>query len=123
MRLLHDARLGGLAGFQVEGHADFGEYGTDIVCAGISALAQSALFGLQDRLGGAVSFEKRHGYLSVSLSGDRAYGEGPQAILRTFELGVRAIERSYRGTVEVTEVAREDACHGQAGPLRVSRRN
>jgi len=107
VRLLRDARLRCLSGFQVEGHAEFGEYGTDIVCAGVSALAQAALFGLQDRLGGAASFKKRHGYLSVTVSGDRALEEGPQAILRTFELGARAIERSYPGTVEVTEVACE----------------
>lgn len=33
----------------VDGHAGFAEYGTDIVCAGVSALGQSLLFALERR--------------------------------------------------------------------------
>jgi hypothetical protein len=92
-----------LAGFLVEGHADFGEHGTDIVCAGVSAIAQAALFGLQEILGGDLKSEKRDGYLEVLVDPGKAGGEGPKAILRAFELGVRAVGRSYPGTVEVRE--------------------
>lgn len=30
----------------VEGHADYAEYGNDIVCAGVSAILQSAQLGI-----------------------------------------------------------------------------
>lgn len=90
-------------GFEVEGHAGFAEYGKDIVCAGASAIAQAALFGLQDILGDAVKSEVSPGFLRVSVDESRASEEGPRAILRALELGFRAIERSYPGTVVVTE--------------------
>ncbi len=92
-----------LAGFLVLGHAGFGEHGTDIVCAGVSAIAQAALFGLQDILGDEVRSEKKEGYLEVLVNPPRALEEGPRAILRTFELGAKAVERSYPGTVEIRE--------------------
>ena len=37
-------------GLLVEGHAGAGAYGQDIVCAGISALAQSVILGLAKHL-------------------------------------------------------------------------
>lgn len=87
-------------GFSVEGHSDFGEPGTDIVCAGVSAIAQTALFGLQDVDKGAVRYEKRSGYLSVTVDPAVAGRDGPRAILRTLELGLLAIRKSYPGTLE-----------------------
>ena len=90
-----------LSGFSLEGHADFGEHGTDIVCAGVSAIAQAALFGLQDILGDAVRYEKRDGYLSVEVDPARAQEEGPKAVLRTLALGLTAVGRSYPGSLEL----------------------
>lgn len=107
VRLLRKAGEGGakgvLGGFLVEGHACFGAYGTDIVCAGVSAIAQTALLGLQDVLGDAVESEMREGYLRVRIDPKRAVEEGPRAVLRSLEMGLRAIERSYPGTVEIHE--------------------
>ena len=37
-------------GFELTGHADQGAYGEDIVCAGISAITQTALLGITDVL-------------------------------------------------------------------------
>jgi len=31
---------------KIEGHADYAEYGNDIVCAGVSAILQSAQLGI-----------------------------------------------------------------------------
>lgn len=90
-----------LVGFKVDGHADFADYGQDIVCAGASALAQGALIGLHDALGNEVSFVKRPGYLEVKVNPEKACEIAPQAILRTLELGLLSIARAYRGYVEV----------------------
>jgi hypothetical protein len=106
VKLLRKACPGGeavLVGFRVEGHADFGEYGTDIVCAGVSAMAQAAVFGLREALGDALKTQKKGAYLEVSMGSGEARKEGPRAILRTFELGARSVERSYPGTVEVRD--------------------
>ncbi len=40
-----------IKGFYLSGHADYGPKGQDIVCAGVSALAQGALLGLEEVIG------------------------------------------------------------------------
>jgi uncharacterized protein YsxB (DUF464 family) len=110
VRLLHSPGAGGssvLFGFAVEGHAGFGDYGKDIVCAGVSAIAQTALFGLQDILGNEARSSVRGGHLIVQIDQVRAREEGPKAILRSLELGLRAIERSYPGAMEIHDVEKE----------------
>ncbi len=92
-----------LSGFAVEGHAGFAKRGKDIVCAGVSALAQTALFGLRDILGDAVTSDMKDGYLTVQVDRFRAREEGPRAVLRTLELGLKAVERSYPGTMQVLD--------------------
>ncbi len=91
-----------LVGFKVQGHAGFAEHGQDIVCAGVSALTQGALMGLQDALGNQVSFVKRPGFLEIRISPEKACEIAPQAILRTLELGLMSIAKAYRGYMEVT---------------------
>lgn len=91
-------------GFRIEGHADFGEAGKDIVCAGVSAIAQAALFGLQDILGNGVKFRKGSGYLEVEVDPGKAEAEGPKAIFRSLQLGLLGIQESYPGTVKIEEV-------------------
>ncbi len=73
------------------------------MCAGVSAIAQAVLFGLQDLLGDAVRSEMCEGYLKVLVNGDLACKEGPRAVLRTLELGLGAVQRSYPGTMEIGE--------------------
>ncbi|MGI6621181.1 MAG: ribosomal-processing cysteine protease Prp [Bacillota bacterium] len=91
-----------MVGFKVLGHAGFGEHGQDIVCAGVSALAQGALLGLQDVLGNQVSYCRQPGYLEASVVPEDAAEDAPRAILRTLELGLLSIAKAYSGYVEVT---------------------
>ena len=46
-----------LMGFQITGHALSAPFGKDIICAGISALAQGIVIGLEEVL--AVKIEKK----------------------------------------------------------------
>lgn len=91
---------GGILGFRVQGHAGFGEYGKDIVCAGVSAITQTAVLGLRELLGqNRVFCEMRPGYLEVNLSREDAEKEGPSAVLKSLELGLQAIKESYPGSI------------------------
>lgn len=93
-----------LCGYAVEGHAGCGEYGKDIVCAAISAIAQTTLFGLQDSLGqGGVAYRSESGDMHVSISPEKASEEGPRALLKAFELGLRAIADRYPQSVSIVE--------------------
>lgn len=77
---------------EVKGHADYSPHGTDIVCAGISALLQSVAFMLVRR---------NENFVEVSL----AEGEGniyinyptkeSDLICNVFEVGASAIAEQY----------------------------
>lgn len=88
-------------GFEVRGHADFDARGIDIVCAGVSAIAQSALLGLTELLGGKVRAERRPGFLSFSMSVEQAGSDGAHAIIRSMELGLLSLERVHPKNVRV----------------------
>ncbi len=95
---------GTVVGYTVEGHADFGPSGKDIVCAGVSAVAQAALMVLQESLGDRVQSELREGSLSVLLAKQDALLPGPAWTLRTVVLGAQSIARVHPRSVEVLHV-------------------
>lgn len=87
---------GRIAAFQVEGHAGFAEAGTDVVCAAVSALAQTAVLGLEHHLVTPPAVEVADGPLRCQLPdlpvADR---ERAEVILRTMCLGLTAIAETY----------------------------
>ncbi|HHW26109.1 MAG TPA: ribosomal-processing cysteine protease Prp [Firmicutes bacterium] len=90
-----------LAGYAISGHAGYGDYGEDIVCAGVSALSQAVLLGLQETLGNRVRSTVREGFLSVDIDKDDAGGESAQALMRCLELGLLSLSRQYPKFVSV----------------------
>lgn len=87
----------------MDGHAGYGAYGEDIVCAAVSSVAQAALLGLKDFLGNRVSFKKRAGHLSVDIEPEAAAGAEARAIVRTLELAVLAIFKEYPDRIKVMQ--------------------
>lgn len=89
--------------FQVSGHAGFDREGRDIVCAGVSMVAQTAVVGLINHLHQQPRFDKEKGRLECELpSGLKVEEqEKAQVILTTMEAGIMALEASYPGYVKV----------------------
>ncbi|MBE7037158.1 MAG: ribosomal-processing cysteine protease Prp [Ruminococcaceae bacterium] len=54
-------------GFTVEGHAGYGEHGTDIVCAAVTTVTMTTVNGLTDVVNISLTPEVREGFLSCSL--------------------------------------------------------
>lgn len=54
-------------GLLITGHSGSADYGSDIICAGVSALAQSALLSLTDYLKVKTTFKIKSGYLKFTL--------------------------------------------------------
>ena len=81
-----------ITGFDIFGHAGYSEAGSDIVCAAVSALAQTALLGLLDHDAQHVQYDMEEGSLSVRVMKG---GIVTQAILRTMELGLTEISKQY----------------------------
>jgi uncharacterized protein YsxB (DUF464 family) len=90
--------------FSLSGHAEFGDYGSDIVCSAVSALAQTAVAALQ-KLAGIKKYTKRDGYLKCSIPRDIGENEKyiAKIILETMVIGFKQIEHSYRDNITVID--------------------
>jgi len=84
---------GEISGFAVKGHADAAPHGMDIVCAGVAALTQTAVLGLEQHLKRKFTLDIASGKLVLDLK------EPPdaltEAVLETMLLGLREIRENY----------------------------
>ncbi|USS91153.1 ribosomal-processing cysteine protease Prp [Fructilactobacillus carniphilus] len=93
-----------ITGFELSGHADSGEYGHDIVCAAVSALAITTVNGLEQIAGlqpAITQNETDGGYLSVSLTKTQQNNAAGQTLLQSFENGISAITDQYSDFVTI----------------------
>lgn len=93
-----------IVGLSVEGHAGAGAYGQDIVCAGISALAQSVILGLAEHLHREITYDVKPGYLSVALKSEA--DDLTEATFSVAVLGFREIEKSNPKNVSLINIRR-----------------
>ena len=96
---------GTLTGYRAQGHTGYAEAGGDIVCAAVSALTESTLYGLRDVLKAPVMFEidERKPLLEAALAPE-ATGEQvgqAQLLLTTLLLSLQGIERNYPQNVRI----------------------
>ena len=85
--------------FKVTGHAEVAPKGQDIVCAGVSAVVQTAIVGLDKYL--KTDFDCKQsedGFLEVNLDKPSEYTE---AILMTMYYGLNEIEQLYPKNVKM----------------------
>ncbi len=84
-------------GFELAGHAEQGAYGEDIVCAGISAIAQTALLGVTDvlKLDAAIALEE--GHMRSELSRETAPEDRDKAavVFNTMIAGLTSLQQAY----------------------------
>ncbi|WP_312422869.1 ribosomal-processing cysteine protease Prp [Anaerospora hongkongensis] len=90
-----------IIGFRVSGHANTAPKGQDIVCAGVSALTQAAVLGLDRCLQRQMKLEITSGRLLMELTGPP--DERTQAILETMLLGIKEIASTYPKSVQIQE--------------------
>ena len=95
---------GRIAGFEVAGHSGTAERGQDIVCAGVSSLAQTALLGLGEHLHRDMDYSVACGKLKMQLKG--APDELTEAILQTMLLGLMEIQKLSPEGVRIHEQRR-----------------
>lgn len=93
---------GMIAGYRVSGHSGTAARGQDIVCAGVSALTQSALLGIMEHLHRAVTYDIASGNLEMQLSD--LPDDCTEAILRTMYMGLAEIEKISPKGIRIREV-------------------
>jgi uncharacterized protein YsxB (DUF464 family) len=80
-----------IAAVSARGHADFDQYGQDIVCAGVSAILQAARLGLEAYAGVELQFLQKPGHLRLQWPEEQRDLESLRAILATAELAIERI--------------------------------
>ena len=95
---------GKISGFTVTGHSDTAARGEDIVCAGVSSLAQTALLGLGEYLHRDLDYSVASGKLSMKLR--CAPDSLTEAILQTMLLGLIEIEKLSPKAVRISRQRR-----------------
>lgn len=91
---------GRIISFELTGHAQSGEYGKDLVCAAVSALAISCVNGI-DALAGVKPIvdanEEEGGYLYIELPEDSTQEQTniTQILLENLLLGLQAVQAEY----------------------------
>lgn len=92
--------------YKVLGHSGYDIKGKDIVCAAVSAIAQTALIALVEVLDVKedlidYSIDEDIGLLDVRIPQNTSYDELEKIniVLRTFEVGIKSIIESYPGYV------------------------
>ena len=90
----------------IRGHAGYDEAGQDIVCAGISVLTIALLNGFEAVVGiQEIEREVDEGYTSFVVPKDEDPIRSVQidALVRTFELGVRETALAYPEYIKVLD--------------------
>lgn len=92
---------GSVSGFAVDGHSGTAPRGEDIVCAGVSALTQTALLGLDRHLKRELQLVIKPGLMRVKLKA--APDVMTDAVLETMLLGLYEIAKISSDGVRILE--------------------
>lgn len=92
---------GMIRGYCVTGHSGTAKRGQDIVCAGVSALTQSALLGILEHLHRTVDYDIASGNLTMRL---QEPDDCTEAILRTMYMGLAEIQKISPKVIRIQEV-------------------
>ena len=92
---------GKISAFSVTGHSGTADRGEDIVCAGVSSLAQAALWGIGEHLHREVDYEVASGKLSMKLKG--VPDALTEAVLQPMAYGLREIAKLSPKAVRINE--------------------
>jgi len=93
-----------ITGFEIKGHANFAEYGYDIVCAGVSSLSIAIINGILEVLDLKPEVVQENGYLFCNLENLKEEELlKAQTLLKTFYLGIKSIETNYSDYIKVTK--------------------
>ncbi|MCH5265292.1 MAG: ribosomal-processing cysteine protease Prp [Lachnospiraceae bacterium] len=94
-----------ITGFHIEGHSGYAEYGSDIICAAVSALAINCVNSIEEFTEDAyvIEQEEKRGMIDFQLTVKPS--EQSKLLLDSMVFGIREISRQY-GSQYVTLINR-----------------
>ncbi len=92
--------------YVVEGHSDFAEEGSDIVCSAISVVAYTTLNGITDVLGISVGYEVRDAYFECIVPDNLSEIEREKIdiLLETMYLSFTNLEEQYKEYITIIDM-------------------
>ncbi len=87
-------------GITISGHAGYAENGKDIVCAGVSALAQTLIQSIEELTTDTIQYDMSPGTVDIKF---RDLSEDAQLLIDSFFVGVLMIADEYPDNVKVTK--------------------
>ena len=107
---IYELETGSIGGFQLEGHADAGEYGYDIVCSAVSALAIACVNSIEafTQAGFEEDAAEDGGYLKVILKPETAEDHDAQLLLKSMVLAVSQMAESYPENIRIRHIKRKN---------------
>lgn len=95
-----------LCGFQISGHSRYSEYGYDIVCSAVSALAINTVNSIKEltRDSIEVKYEDEGGFLQCILSKSIQENTTKETLilLQALELGITNIQKEYKKNIHIS---------------------
>jgi len=101
VRFTRDSR-GRLSSVFATGHAEFGAFPDDVVCAAVSAILQAAYAGLEDVAKLKFDGKRLSGELEIRIPEDARERADVAAIVATAEISLRQLALQYPDHVRVT---------------------
>lgn len=93
--------------FTISGHANFAEYGKDIVCASISMLSISIINGIEEVVGQKVNYsiDEKKGLLQCSLPVgiEKEKMKMIQVLLETMQINLKELQKQHPKHIKLIE--------------------
>ena len=89
----------------VLGHANYAEYGKDIVCAGVSAIVQALIGWIEENYkADCISIDPKEGEVIISCYG----GDDLSAVFKMASIGLEQLANSYPDYVQINIIGLAD---------------
>jgi len=79
--------------FLSTGHADYGDYGTDVICAGVSALVVNLANSIEQLTDDEVQVRDRSGRVEIRITGP--VSDKTRLLIESALLGLNEIRKEY----------------------------
>ncbi|WP_167629708.1 ribosomal-processing cysteine protease Prp [Listeria valentina] len=96
-----DKKNGLITSFTMDGHADFAERGSDLVCAGASSIAYGMVNAISEAEGFEPVVEEDEGYLHYSVPAEFIKKETVQILLTGMVNQFRSLAYSYPDHIKI----------------------
>lgn len=83
---------------KITGHANYGEYGNDIVCAAVSVLVQNLIQSIEELTEDTIYYDMAAGFATIKY---KKLSRRGKVLFDSFFLGIRSVADAYPENIRV----------------------